>query len=170
MYWLFFVFSASHPNQVCNIAGFIKTDNVAMFPFSYQNSAIRKQKAVEVLSERPLTYVQLPVIIFQIRSRQGTLQLLFIIRYSIFINPLHAERWERRSLQGIRVVGDCTCVNGRAELAPTLSSEFFQLLSALFKHPFFTFFPYEPFVPLSMSRCIRKMLLRRIFTYRLKII
>ena len=55
-------------------------------------------------------------------------------------------------------------------------TEFFQLLSALFKHPFFTFFtffPYEPFVPfvpLSMSRCIRKMLLHRIFTYRLKII
>jgi len=116
------------------------------------------------------------------RAAKGSPYNLFIIMWlsrahgmrpynclTIYVRSSADGQWP--SLQGIRVVGNCTCANGRAELAPTLSSKFFQLLSALSKHPFFTFFtffPYVPFVPLSMSRCIRKMLLHRIFTYRLK--
>jgi len=133
MYWLFFVFSASHTNQGCNIAGFIRKDNVAMFPFSYQNSEIRKQKAESgvpykvsglwaIVRVRDGRTECAPTHSFQISSesrlqhcrlykkRQCCNVPLSVFRKQLSeLSDQKAESWERRSLQGIRVVGDCTC-------------------------------------------------------------
>jgi|GEM_PF-4933109 len=96
------------------------------------NNTIYTCSTTKDRQRRPLQAACLQAIVrlsrFQICPRQGTPQLSFI-RYSIFIDPIHADdQWS--SLQGLRVADNCTCINGRSESTPTHCLTIYVRLSA----------------------------------------